>query len=204
MRNYFLKTSGICIWLACTMITLAFTPIKNEKTITDFKLKNVDGKLISLRDYPDAKGFIVVFTCNHCPFAKLYPERMNGLNAKYRQLGVPLIAISSTDTSVYEDDGFDKMVEKAHTEHFNYPYLYDPGQLAAKSFGAQRTPHAFVIWKEKGIWVIKYNGAIDDNGAEPEKATHHYIADAVDSLLSGSEVNIRVTKSIGCQIHLRK
>jgi len=204
MRKYFLRIGGICIWLACTMFTLAFTPIKNEKTIIDFTLRNVDGKLISLSNYPDAKGFIVVFTCNHCPFAKLYPERMNVLNTKYRQLGVPLIAISSTDTSVYEDDGFDKMVEKAQAEHFNYPYLYDPEQLAAKKFGAQRTPHAFVIWKEKGGLLIKYNGAIDDNGAEPEKATHHYIAEAVDSLLRGGDVDVRVTKSIGCQIHFRR
>lgn len=179
-------------------------PFNSEKIIADFKLKNTDGKLVSLANYPTAKGFIIVFICNHCPFAKLYPERMNELNAKYQSFGVPLIAINSTDTAVYEDDGYDKMITKATNEQFNFPYLYDNEQTVAKNFKAIRTPHAFVIWKENGNWVVKYNGAIDDNGAEPKSAKHHFVAEAVNSLLSGNRVENISTKSIGCQIHLRR
>ena len=89
--------------------------------ISDFKLKNTDGKIISLSDYKEAKGFIIVFTCNHCPFAKLYPERLNALNEKYAKLGVPLIAISSTDTTLYEEDIYFEMCRYAKKEKFNFP-----------------------------------------------------------------------------------
>ena len=180
-----------------------FTPI-NNKPVNDFSLKNVDGKYVSLKDYTGAKGFIVVFTCNHCPFAKLYPPRLNELYNKYKPLGVPLIAISSTDTIVYEDDSYAKMVRKATKEHFDFPYLYDDTQSVAKNFSAQKTPHAFVIWNEGGKWIVKYNGAIDDNGAEPGSVKQHYVANAVDELLNGREVTIKETKSIGCQINLRR
>ena len=177
---------------------------EKPRAVQDFQLKNTNGKQVSLKDYPDAKGFIIIFTCNHCPFAKLYPPRLNELNSKYKALGVPLIAISSTDTVQYEEDSYVNMVAKAENEHFNFPYLYDADQSVAKQFLADKTPHAFVIWKKKGKWIVKYNGAIDDNGNEPEKVQKHYVADAVDALLQGKEVAVTETKSIGCQIRFRK
>lgn len=152
----------------------------------------------------EAKGFIIVFTCNHCPFAKLYPQRLNTLNKKYGEFGVPLIAISSTDTVVYDEDTFSNMVIKSRDEKFNYPYLFDEMQTVAKNFGAKKTPHAFVVWIENGKLVLKYNGAIDENGAEPEKVTSSYVAEAVDSLLMRKQVKTHSTFSIGCQIHFRK
>ena len=174
------------------------------KSVKDFNLMNVDGKTVSLSDYPDAKGFMIIFTCNHCPFAKLYPKRMNELNAKYIDSGVPLIAVSSTDTGEFEEDSYIKMIQKSESENFSFPYLFDGEQTVAKDFGAQKTPHAFVIWKENNEWVIKYNGAIDDNGAEPDKVNNKFVADAVDALLTGSEVKQKETKSIGCQILFRR
>jgi peroxiredoxin len=167
-------------------------------------LRDTNGKYVSLHDYADAKGFIIVFTCNHCPFAKLYPPRLNELNKKYKQLGVPVIAISSTDTINYEEDTYPKMVVKARKEGFTFPYLYDEAQAAARIFGAQKTPHAFVVWKENGKYVIRYSGAIDDNGAEAAKVKNHFVANAIDALLAGKEVAVKETKSIGCQILLRK
>ena len=192
----FFSISIIFLFISATLIPV--------KTVEDFSLKNVDGKIISLKDYPNAKGFIVVFTCNHCPFAKLYPPRFNALNTQYEKLNVPLIAISSTDTVVYEEDTYFKMVKKAKKEHFNFPYLYDATQSVAKMFGADKTPHAFVIWKENAQWVIKYSGAIDDNGAEPNLVKNPYVAKAVDALLEGKLVDIPETRSIGCQILMRK
>ena len=178
----------------------------NESThsINDFSLKNIDGQMVSLSQFKDAKGFIIVFTCNHCPFAKLYPERLNQLNLKYKALGVPLIAISSTDTIMYVEDTYPKMVKKAKKEKFNFPYLFDGEQTVAKDFSAQKTPHAYVVWKENSKWIIKYDGAIDDNGNSPEKVSKQYVADAVDSLLSNKTVAVSQTKSIGCQILFRK
>ncbi|MFN0203220.1 MAG: thioredoxin family protein [Bacteroidia bacterium] len=197
--------SSLCgsIFLIAAFFLCSFSLLK-PKIVNDFRLKNTDGKIVSLQDYPDAKGFIIVFTCNHCPFAKLYPPRFNELNAKYKELGVPLIAISSTDTVLYEADTYPKMVAKAKAEHFNFPYIFDETQSVAKDFSAQKTPHAFVIWKEKAQWVVKYNGAIDDNGAKPDQVTINYVAAATDALLQGKEVEIKDTKSIGCQIYFRK
>jgi len=193
------------LFLFSFLIFLSLSFIKkSEQSVLDFKLKNVDGREISLSDYPNAKGFIIVFTCNHCPFAKLYPKRLNALNLKYQNLGVPLIAISSTDTVMYEADSFINMVEKSKNENFNFPYLYDATQKVAKDFNAQKTPHVYVLWKEDNKYVIKYNGAIDDNGAEEENVKNPYVQMAVDALLKKDKIKIKESKSIGCQIYFRK
>ena len=192
------------LWIALLIISTNAFAQKNNKDIVDFKLKNVDEKIVSLSSFTDAKGFIIVFTCNHCPFAKLYPPRLNDLNNKFKPLGVPLIAISSTDTMMYEEDTYPNMVIKANEEHFNFPYLFDEMQVVAKNFKAQKTPHAYVIWKENEKWIVKYNGAIDDNGMEPEKVTETYVSNAVNELLTNQPIKTSETKSIGCQIAFRR
>lgn len=174
-----------------------------QKTVSDFRLKSTVNKWVSLKKYPRAKGFVVVFICNHCPFANRYTDRLNALNKKYAPLGVPLIAVNSSDTLIFRDETFAKMVELAKKKKYTFPYLYDNKQLVGKDFAANRTPHAFVIWKEKNRWAIKYNGSLDDNGANPSKVTHAFINEAVESLLSGKKVNSSVTNSIGCEIHYR-
>ncbi len=197
------KSSATCFSLLIISFFLNAFTNPSEKMLKDFNLKSTDGKIVSLKDYPHAKGFIIVFTCNHCPFAKLYPERLNQLNVKYKSLDVPLIAISSTDTIAYEEDSFVEMIKRSKEEKFNFPYLCDNTQFVAKNFGAQKTPHAFVIWKEQGEYKIEYNGAIDDNGAEPANVKEHFVEKAVDALLHGKEVETKETKSLGCQIHFR-
>ena len=175
-----------------------------EKSIEDFSLHNIDGKILSLKDFPESKGFIIVFTSNGCPFAKLYPQRMNEMNLKYIPLGVPLIAINSSDTLQFEENSLTEMMKSANENNFNFSYLSDPEQIVAKDFGAKKTPHAFVIWKENNNWVIKYNGAIDDNAAHPELVKNKYVESAVDELLKGEDVKITETKSIGCSIIYKK
>jgi hypothetical protein len=96
------------------------------------------------------------------------------------------------------------MIEKAENENYKYPYLFVEFQSVARNFGAQKTPHAFVIWIVDNKYLVKYNGAIDDNGAEPDKVKNHFVAKAIDALLAGKEVEIKETKSIGCQILYRK
>ena len=193
----------ISVMLFSALLLFGFSPA-NDRTVDDFSLKNVNGKFVSLKDYSRAKGFIIVFTCNHCPYAKQYPPRLNELNKKYNRLGVPVIAISSADTVNYEEDSYAKMVAKAKNEHFNFPYLFDAQQTVAKYFAAKKTPHAFVIWKENGKWTVKYSGAIDDNALHADLVKSHYVADAVDALLNGKEVATKETRSIGCQINFRK
>jgi peroxiredoxin len=173
------------------------------KVIPEFSLLKTDNKFVSLSNYPNAKGFIIVFTCNHCPFAKLYPERLNALNLKYTKLDVPLLAINSMDTAVYVDESFELMREKAMRENLNFPYLYDASQAVGKLFSADHTPHAFIIWKVNNQWVIKYSGAIDDNGEHPEIASS-FIEPALNDLLANKEVSKPETASFGCRIYYRK
>ena len=188
---------------ALALLLSAYRPLPTEKAVSDFKLLATTGRMVTLADYPKAKGFMVVFTCNHCPFAKVYFNRLNDLSKKYGALGVPLLAISSSDTVNFEEDGYGKMKEKTAKEHLTFPYLYDGSQATAVDFGAKKTPHAFVVWKENGKLVVKYAGAIDDNGAEPEKVVHHYLAEAVDALLAGKAVDVPETKSVGCTLGIR-
>jgi len=197
-RNLIL-ISGFCLG---ALLVMGLKPAGN-KVVNDFALLNIDGKIVSLKDYPDAKGFIIVFTCNHCPVARLYPARCSAMNRKYTSLNVPLIAISSTDTLQFEEDTYSEMVAKARIHSYRFPYLYDGAQSVARNFSAQKTPHAFVIWKERDQWAVKYSGAIDDNAAEPEKVEVNFVEKAVDALLSGKPVEIKETKSIGCQIYFR-
>lgn len=178
------------------------TPETN--TVKDFSLQNVDGKTISTKDYKEAKGFVVVFTCLHCPFAKLYNERLNQLNAKYSKLHVPLLLINSSDTIMFANESLPNMAKLAKEKKYSFPYLFDPSQQVAKDFKAEKTPHAFVVWKEHNQWAIKYNGAIDDNGAHPDLVKIPYVANAVDELLSGKPVSVKEGHSIGCAIHYRK
>ncbi len=173
------------------------------KTITDFRLRNVDGQNVSLADYPAAKGFIIVFTSNHCPFAKLYTDRLNDLYSKYAPLNVPLLAINSMDTVVYQEESFEMMRQKAIAGKFLFPYLYDSEQTVGKNFGADHTPHAYVIWKEGLEWKVRYNGAIDDNGAEPQEVKNAFIDHALQELLAGKDVTLPETKSVGCTIYYR-
>jgi peroxiredoxin len=196
--------TAILVWAVLALESFQYDAIPcKEKTIADFQLRNVDGRNSSLADYPAAKGFIIVFTSNHCPFAKLYTERLNDLYSKYAPLDVPLLAINSMDTVVYQDETFGKMREKAIAGSFAFPYLYDSEQTVGKNFGAQYTPHAFVLWKEDDQWKVKYSGAIDDNGAEPAEVNNAYVDNALQELLSGHPVAIADTRSIGCAIYYR-
>ena len=208
MKNKFIKSYLI---ITATIVAVIFSIqgfCKEPKavigsTISDFGLKNVDGNIISLSDYKNAKGFIVVFTCNHCPFTKLYSKRLIDLNNKYSVLNVPLIAINSMDSLAYEDESFNKMKLKAKTDSFNFPYLHDDFQNVGKTFAAGHTPMAYIIWNENNQWIVKYKGSIDDNGENPEKATS-FIGNAVDELLQNKSVSNPVTESFGCKIFYRK
>jgi peroxiredoxin len=168
---------------------------------TDFKLKNVDGKTVSLSDFPNAKGFIVVFTCNNCPYAKAYQDRIIALDQKYKTQGYPVIAINPNDPAVEPADSYDAMVVKAKDKGYTFPYLFDPQHVVYKSYGATNTPHAFVLNKDtQGKLVVKYIGAIDDNYQDASAAKKPYIENAVKALLSGKEPETSMTKAIGCGV----
>ncbi len=171
---------------------------------TDFSLLNVDGKVVSLADYPDAKGFIVIFTCNHCPFSIAYEDRINALNEKYEKQGFPVIAINPNDPEAQPRDSYELMKVRAKEKDFTFPYLFDEGQKIYPQYGATRTPHVFVLNKEKDKNIVRYIGAIDDNYEDPSDVSEHYVEDAVNALLSGEEIAVPETKAIGCSIKVKR
>ena len=191
--------------LLFAFISFSFLTNSNEKLIKNFTFKSVDNKKVSLNDYKDAKGFVVVFICNKCPMAKLYSERLNKINEKYKTQKVYLLAINSMDTLAYAEESFKLMQKKATKDKFNFPYLQDKKQVVAKQFNATHTPQAFIIWKNKesNKFLIKYQGAIDDNATEPENAGNHYLTSAIDDLLQNKPVAKPKTDSFGCRIFFR-
>lgn len=202
-----MKFSFLTMASVLTILAISYTISASEKDsvqiVEDFSLKNIDGNMIGTTDFPNAKGFIIVFTCNHCPFAKLYPKRMNKLHEKFSALQVPFLAINSMDTLLYEDEGWKDMQEKAIKNSFHFPYLQDGSQAVGKNFNAEHTPAAYIIWKEDIHWVIKYKGAIDNNGEHPETA-EPYLYHAVEELLQNKSVTKPQTQSFGCRIFYRK
>ncbi|MEY4291832.1 MAG: hypothetical protein RIQ61_209, partial [Bacteroidota bacterium] len=193
-RTFLAACSLVFLFLSFTNDNLRESPAY----VNDFSLKGIDHRLFTTKNKL-AKGYIVIFTCNHCPFAKLYTKRLNDLNRMYAKQGIPLIAINSMDSVLYEEETFALMQQRARKEGYQFAYLQDASQSVAKLFGANHTPQAFVIWKVNNQWVIRYNGAIDDNGQHPEKAVP-YIAQAVNQLIQGKQVALPKSASFGCRI----
>jgi len=167
---------------------------------SDFKLKNVDGTMVSLSDYDEAKGFIVIFTCNTCPYAVASEDRIIALDAEFKSKGYPVIAINPNDPAVQPADTFEKMQTKAKDKGFTFPYLYDDSQTVYAKYGAKKTPHVYLLQKENGKNIVKYIGAIDDNVRNGAAVKDRFLANAIYELLEGKEVTVKETKAIGCSI----
>ena len=200
-----MKTFRILAVLVCFLSFTAFTVdldkgYKVGDVATDFSLKNIDGKMVSLSDFDTAKGFIVIFTCNTCPYAVAYEDRIEALNKKYVSQGYPVIAIMPNDTDVKPGDSMEAMKARAKDKGFTFPYLMDEGQKIYPQYGATKTPHVYVLEKTKRGNVVKYIGAIDDNYQDASLVTTKYVENAVDALLEGKEIGQTQTRAIGCSI----
>lgn len=203
-----MKTSvKLSLVLVAVMFVSAFT-IKSDiengygigDVVEDFNLENIDGKMVSMSDYKDAKGFIITFTCNTCPFAVAYEDRINDLNKKYSDLGYPVIAIMPNNTDVKPGDNMEAMKVRAKEKDFTFPYLMDKGQKVYPKFGATKTPHVYIVEKTKAGNVVKYIGAIDDNSRDASAVKVKYAEDAIDALLEGKDIEVKETRAIGCGI----
>ncbi|WP_291725570.1 thioredoxin family protein [Bernardetia sp.] len=170
---------------------------------TDFNLKNIDGKMVSLASMKDAKGYIVTFTCNHCPYAKLYEDRLIELHNQFAEQGYPVVAINP-NVLTQEDDTYEKMIERAAEKEFPFVYLADEDQNITKTYGATKTPHVYVLSKNDGKLKVEYIGAIDDNAKSAEEAEEMYVENAVNALLAGKKVKKKEAKAVGCSIKWKK
>ncbi|MDB5120303.1 MAG: resA 8 [Sphingobacteriales bacterium] len=182
------------------LVNAQVKPITPGQPAPEFNLKNVDNKMVSFNDYPTAKGFIIVFTCNTCPYAQGYEQRIIKLNEKFQPLGYPVIAINPNDPKLSPGDSFEKMQERAKSKKYPFPYLFDQGQTATDLYGATKTPHIFLAQRTgKGI-TIEYTGGIDSDPEGTDLQKTNYLEEAVGALLSGKKPASTVTKAIGCTV----
>jgi peroxiredoxin len=191
--------------IACVFLFVAAgTPgYQLGDVVKNFSLKNTDGKMVSLSDYQDARGIILIFDCNTCPFSKAYSDRIVDLGKKYKSKGFPVVLINANDPGISPGDSYEKMVELAKKKNYDFPYLVDETQEVAKAFGATNTPHVFILQKESADFKVAYIGAIDNNARDEKSVTKRYVEDAVESILAGKPVEQQKTKAIGCGIKYR-
>ena len=167
----------------------------------DFQLKSTSGKTVTLQDYKNAKGYIVIFTCNTCPYAQAYEQRIIDLHNQLSPMGWPVVAIMPNDPNIQPGDGFDRMVDRAKSKAYPFEYLLDEGQKVFPLYGAARTPHVFLLDKDR---KVRYIGAIDDNADDESLITRRYVEEAIAAVEKGTEPDPSLTKAVGCMIKVKK
>jgi len=166
-------------------------------TAPSFTLKGVDGKMVTPSDYKDAKGYIVTFTCNHCPYSVMYEDRLIELHNNMVKQGYPVIAINPNDPAVEPKDSYQGMITRAEEKEFPFAYIFDDGQKVYPKYGATKTPHVFLLDKDM---KVRYIGAIDDNARDASGVKVKYVEEAIKAIESGNEPNPDYTKAIGCSV----
>ena len=203
MKKTFLVIAGALV-LAAGLFMNARLTMSEDYGIgdyaADFNLKNVDGKMVSMADFNDAKGIIVIFTCNTCPFAKIYEQRIIELDKMYASKGFPVIAINPNDVNRMPGDSMEEMAKRSNEKGYTFPYLRDDTQEIARAFGATKTPHTYLLNKVGGKFKVEYIGAIDDNPNDSGNVDKTYVEDAIDALLSGKSPDVKEKRAIGCTI----
>lgn len=163
----------------------------------DFQLKGVDGKSYSLKSFADKKAFVLVFSCNHCPYAQAYEQRIIQLQQDYRSKSVALVTINSNDDMNYPEDSFPNMINRSKDGGFNFPYVRDESQEIARQYGAICTPHVFAFDKDRRL---QYKGRIDDNWKNPSEVKTSDLRNALDEILDGKTPIVQETRPYGCSI----
>lgn len=195
-----MKKAILSFTLALAAVMLVSAEIKPGEDAIKFSLKNVDGTTVSLSDYSDQKGVILVFTCNPCPFAKAYEKRIIQLHETFADKGFPVVAINPNDDEISPEDTFEKMKARASDAGYPFPYLKDDTQEVYKAYGATRTPHIFLLKNEGGKFKVAYVGAIDDNAMEATAVNQRYLEKAIGAVLAGKSPSPATTKAVGCTI----
>jgi peroxiredoxin len=193
----------LCTFLAAAFFLLSATAqgLEPGDIAVDFSLQNVNGQQVSLSDYTRKPGVIVIFTCNHCPYAKAYEERIMALDKKYAPLGFPVVAINPNDPLRVPEDSYEQMQIRAREKGYTFPYLVDETQDIAKRYGATKTPHVYLLQSQSnGTFKVAYVGAIDDSPMDASAAEVLYLENAITALQAGKQPDPALTRAIGCTI----
>lgn len=162
-----------------------------------FSLPGVDGEAHSLSNHQEKAAVAVIFTCNHCPYARAWEDRIVSIQNDYRDQGLQVLAINANDADKYPNDGFTQMQQRAEEKDFNFPYLQDESQELAAAYGAERTPEVFLF---DGDRKLTYHGTVDDNYDDPNAVQRNYLRDAIEAMLSGEGASLSETRPVGCTI----
>lgn len=197
------KTALALAWLLAGQALVAAEGLKLGESLPagDVEMMNVDGRLMTLHKVAGAKGTLVVFACNHCPFVKAWESRLASIGNVSQKNGVGVMFINANDPMEYPVDDLEHMKIQAKEADFQFPYGVDETSDVARAFGAARTPEVFLFDAERRL---VYHGAVDDNTHVPEQVRNHYLQDAVAALLAGKEIPVKETSSVGCGIKFRK
>jgi peroxiredoxin len=163
-------------------------------------LKDTDGRQIKIADVSGAKGTLVVFTCNHCPYVKAWEDRLVALGNEYSEKGIGVVAINPNDPKRNPEDDYEHMQQRVKEKNFKFPYAVDETSGIAKAFGATKTPEVFLF---DGAGKLVYHGAIDDNSEDAGAVKSHYLKDALEAVSTGKPVGTTETKALGCGIKFR-
>ncbi|MDW8235098.1 MAG: thioredoxin family protein [Bacteroidia bacterium] len=190
--------------VALLLLPIVSGGVKVGDKAPEFSLKNVDGKQVSLSDYAKEKGVILIFTCNHCPYAKAYEDRIIALHKEMASKGFPVVAINPNAPEIEPEDSYAEMQKRARAKNYPFPYLVDETQEVARAYGATKTPHVFLLKNKGDFFEVAYMGAIDDSPQAPNKVRRRYVAEAIQALLEDKPVPLPETKAIGCSVKYRK
>ncbi len=197
MKKHFLLFTALIIGA----LSLSAQPIAVGSVAPDFSLPNIDGTTVSLSDYENEKGVIVIFSCNPCPYVIAYEDRMIALHNEFAPQGYPVVFINPNDPVQQPADAVEKMRERAEAKEYPFPYLVDEGQHVYPAYGATRTPEVFLLKNNgDGNFVVTYTGTVDDNYKDAAAVQVPYVANAVQALLAGNNPDPATTVAIGCGI----
>lgn len=202
------RTIPLGVTSALLFAAMGFSPLADgyqpgDKALV-FKLKNTDGEQVALGDNASAKGFIVVFTCNTCPVAQAYEQRVLDLDKQFAPKGYPVIAINPNDSGLSPGDSHEAMKKRVREKEYSFPYLIDESQEVARAYGARHTPTVYVVQRRGNDFIVRFTGAIDNNMQDGNQASQKYVQNAVNALLADQTVAVPTAKAIGCGIKWRK
>lgn len=201
MKNTFLTLLSL---IMIGISAVADDGVKVGDKAPEFRLQNVDGRMISLSDFDEKNGVILIFTCNHCPYSVAYEDRILALDKKYAPQGFPVVAINPNDPAVQPEDSFENMIKRSQEKDFTFPYLFDQGQEVYPEYGATRTPHVFLLQNKGKYFEVVYIGAIDDNYQDEDYVEEKFVENAIADIRDGRKVSNDFTKAIGCTIKKQK
>lgn len=190
------------IYIVCLLLMPLFVPsgYKVGEKVEGFSLQNaVDNNTVTLSNYINTKAVVLIFTCNECPFSRLYEDRIKALSKAYQQNNIKFLLINVNSGQSGEESAT-ASAQRAKEQGFTFPYLLDPDQKIAKMYGVSKVPEAYVLESKNGSFVLRYRGAIDDNPQMAEGTKNNYLKDAIAAILSNSTIKVTEKKPTGCVI----